>query len=76
MRNISDFTLHTSHLPCDSGGTRTLNPQNRNLIFYPLNYGAVGAKLAFSRIIVFIMYSKAKPFKWLIHDARSVLIKK
>ena len=24
----------------DPGGTRTLNPQNRNLIFYPLNYGA------------------------------------
>lgn len=26
---------------CDSEGTRTPNPQNRNLIFYPLNYGAV-----------------------------------
>ena len=25
---------------CDPEGTRTLNPQNRNLIFYPLNYGA------------------------------------
>lgn|GEM_PF-3148516 len=24
----------------DSEGTRTPNPQNRNLIFYPLNYGA------------------------------------
>ena len=25
---------------CDPGGTRTPNPQNRNLIFYPLNYEA------------------------------------
>ncbi len=25
---------------CDPEGTRTPNPQNRNLIFYPLNYGA------------------------------------
>jgi hypothetical protein len=25
---------------CDSGGTRTHNQQNRNLPFYPLNYGA------------------------------------
>ena len=26
-------------LPCDPGETRTLNQQNRNLPFYPLNYG-------------------------------------
>ena len=26
---------------CDPGGTRTHNLQNRNLIFYPLNYGAI-----------------------------------
>ena len=25
---------------CDPGGTRTHNLQNRNLTFYPLNYGA------------------------------------
>jgi hypothetical protein len=28
----------------DSGGTRTHNQQNRNLSFYPLNYGARGCK--------------------------------
>gem|GEM_PF-4832055 len=27
--------------PCDPGRTRTCNPQSRNLIFYPLNYGAI-----------------------------------
>lgn len=27
----------------DPGGTRTPNLQNRNLIFYPLNYGAIKA---------------------------------
>lgn len=25
---------------CDPGGSRTHNLQNRNLTFYPLNYGA------------------------------------
>jgi hypothetical protein len=25
----------------DPGATRTLNQQNRNLLFYPLNYGTV-----------------------------------
>ena len=30
-----------SKLFCDPGGTRTHNLQNRNLTFYPLNYGAV-----------------------------------
>ncbi len=30
----------------DLGGTRTLNPQNRNLIFYPLNY-ETAAKITF-----------------------------
>jgi hypothetical protein len=47
MMHINDHLKTTRGLPimetlvCDPEGTRTPNPQNRNLIFYPLNYGAI-----------------------------------
>jgi hypothetical protein len=47
---------------CDSGGTRTHNQQNRNLPFYPLNYGASDAKL------LLLMKSAIHPSIFIFHS--------
>ena len=45
MKNPCEYYLQGFRkLICDSGGTRTHNQQNRNLPFYPLNYGARSCK--------------------------------
>ena len=50
------------NLICDSGGTRTHNQQNRNLPFYPLNYGAVTAKIQISAKIQYWLRNTSEFF--------------
>ena len=49
---------------CDPGGSRTHNLQNRNLTFYPLNYGA-RLNIALSVLdIVHFSHARAKLIKY------------
>ena len=45
------------YLFCDPGAIRTPNQQNRNLSFYPLNYGTVLIKQKYNQMRVFTTYS-------------------
>ena len=59
---------------CDTGGTRTPNQQDRNLSFYPLNYGAFLEKTDFciakiqrSDNLYYLIDNKEAQMKLLVH---------